>query len=76
MSCARRAVSGPRCLHHESTRKLVEDGISSDPSQTATATSTILIARAKVHAEVHTSMQSASVLLAVAHLQPPRLRAR
>jgi hypothetical protein len=69
-------MSGPRCLHHESTRKLAEDGLSSDPSQTATATSTILIARAKVHAEVHASVQSASVLLAVAYLQPPRLRAR
>lgn len=41
-------------LHHESVQKLAEGGLSSDPSQTATANSTILIARAKVRAEVHT----------------------
>jgi hypothetical protein len=41
MSCARRAVSGPRCLHQESSSKITEDGLSSDQSQTATANSTI-----------------------------------
>jgi hypothetical protein len=56
-------------LHHESMRKLAEDGLSSDPSQTTTVNSTILIARAKVQAEVYTEVQSASVLLAVVCLQ-------
>ncbi|CAD6444362.1 a93e2000-6583-4561-9a72-fd2fe4af30f0 [Sclerotinia trifoliorum] len=81
MSCAGRAVSGPRCLYYGSAWKIAEDGLSSDQSQTATANSTIidfsewqqtiLIARAKVHAEDYNEF--ASVLLAVARPQPPLL---
>ncbi|TGO59201.1 hypothetical protein BCON_0047g00400 [Botryotinia convoluta] len=65
-----RAVPGPRCLGQDIARKLAEDVLSSDPRQTATANWTILIARAKVHAEVHTEVHFASALLAIVRLQP------